>query len=88
MANREDAQSALWFVAGVAVGATIALLFAPQSGEETRRLIGSKAREGRDRVSEKGREMMDRGREYYDRGREIADEAAELFERGRRLVQD
>lgn len=88
MPNREDAQSALWFVAGVAVGATIALLFAPQSGEETRRMIGSKAREGRDRISERGREMMDRGREYYDRGREIADEAAELFERGRRLVQD
>ena len=88
MANRDDAQSALWFVAGVAVGATIALLFAPQSGEETRRLIGTKTREGRDKLSERGRELMDQGRELFDRGREIADEAAEMFERGRRLVQD
>ena len=88
MANRDDAQSALWFVAGVAVGATIALLFAPQSGAETRELIGSKTREGRDKLAERGRELMDQGRELFDRGREIADEAADMFERGRRLVQD
>ena len=37
---QDNSSKALWFVAGVAMGATIALLFAPASGEETRRAIG------------------------------------------------
>jgi gas vesicle protein len=77
----------VWFTAGLAIGTTVALLFAPQSGEQTRRLIGRKADEGRDALRESGRELLDRGRDLYDKGRKIADEAAEVFERGRRLVQ-
>jgi gas vesicle protein len=88
MQDRNDSSGALWFVAGVAIGATVGILFAPHSGQETRRRIGSKAREGRDRLQDQGRVLMDRGRELYDRGRQIADEAAELFEEGRRIVQD
>ena len=30
------------------MGATLALLYAPQSGEETRRILGERIREGRD----------------------------------------
>ena len=70
----------VWFVAGAAIGATIALLYAPQSGEKTRRYIGRRARQGRDAVVEAGRDAMEKGRELYD-------DAAELFERGRRLVE-
>lgn len=87
MRNREDSSGVVWFVAGVALGATVALLYAPQSGEETRRQIGVKTREGRERLAEQGRALMDRGRDLYDRGREIADEAADLFEEGRKIVQ-
>jgi gas vesicle protein len=86
--HMEDTSSKLvWFTAGVALGATIALLYAPASGEETRRRISEKTAEGRDRIADKGRELMDRGRDLYDRGRRIADEAADVFDRGRRLVQ-
>jgi gas vesicle protein len=85
--ERQDTSAVLWFVAGIAIGATVGILFAPQSGEETRRRIGDKAREGRDKLNDQGRALMDRGREFYDRGRQIADEAAGLFEEGRRLVQ-
>jgi gas vesicle protein len=77
----------IWFFTGAALGAAIALLYAPQSGEETRKLIGQKAREGRDALGERGEELMGRGRELFDRGREMADEAADMFERGRRLVE-
>ena len=77
----------IWFVAGVAIGATVALLYAPQSGEETRDLLSAKAREGKDRLSDHSRSVVDRGREFFERGREIADEAAGLFEEGRRIVQ-
>ena len=38
----------LWFLAGSAIGATIALLYAPQTGRETRRIIKRRTREGRE----------------------------------------
>jgi gas vesicle protein len=62
-------------------------LYAPQSGEQTRKLIGRKAREGRDVLADQGEELIDRGKELFERGRKVADEAAELFERGRKLVE-
>ena len=76
-----------WFLAGVAVGATVALLYAPQSGQDTRHYIGKTTKEGREAMEASGKELMDRGKELYDRGKQIADEAAELFERGKKLVQ-
>lgn len=81
----------LWFVAGVAVGSMVALLYAPQSGNVTRRLISRKARKHSeaisDAVSDTGRDLMQRGRDLYEKGRKVADDAADLFERGRRIVE-
>jgi len=85
---QEDNSRFIWFIAGAAIGASVALLYAPQSGADTRRYLGDKAREGRDALAESGRDMMDRGRELYDRGRKLADEAAEMFERGRKIVDN
>ncbi len=84
---QENTSKVVWFVAGVAIGATIALLYAPASGEETRRRIVRKSEEGRDTLAASGRDLLDKGKELYDKGRQIADDAAEMFERGRRLVQ-
>lgn len=65
------------FVAGAAVGAAVALLFAPATGEETREYLSQRAREGRDRAAEaarQGRELVNRQRENittaFDRARE------------------
>ena len=77
----------IWLVAGAAIGATIALLYAPASGSDTRKVIGDKTREGKQALAESSKEMYDRGRELYDRGRKMADEAAELLERGRSIVE-
>ena len=40
------------FVLGAVTGAAVALLMAPTSGEETRRILAEKAREGRERANE------------------------------------
>ena len=40
----------LAFVAGAAVGAAVALLFAPAAGNETRAYVNRRAREARDRA--------------------------------------
>jgi len=42
----------LAFLAGAAVGAAVALLFAPAPGSETREAVNRRAKEGRDRVME------------------------------------
>jgi gas vesicle protein len=85
--REEYSDKALWFVAGAAIGATLALLFAPSSGEVTRRRIGRAAASGKDYVAEAGRDVMDQGRGLFEKGRKIADDAAELFERGKKMVE-
>lgn len=85
--NEDNTSKLVWFLAGAAIGSAIALLYAPASGDETRRRIGEAAGRGRDRLNESGRDMVEKGKELFDRGRQIADDASELFESGRKLVK-
>jgi gas vesicle protein len=82
--TREDASAAgtviFAFVLGAVTGAAVALLVAPASGEETRRILGDKAREGRERAEEAARQ----GREFLNRQRETINSA---IERGREAYE-
>ena len=76
----------LAFVMGAVTGAAAALLCAPATGEEARRYLNDRAREGKDRANDaaqRGREFVrqqrehlatavDRGRDAYERARERA----------------
>jgi gas vesicle protein len=77
---RDEASAAgtviLAFVMGAVTGAAVALLMAPSSGEETRRAIGDRARQGRERAEEAARQ----GREFLMRQRDTLNSA---IERGR-----
>ena len=64
-------EKALFLMLGAAIGAAVALLFAPRSGEETRKLIMTKAREGADAVSSQTRVVAEKTSEYLDKGKEI-----------------
>ena len=68
------------FVLGAVTGAAVALLMAPASGEETRRILSERAREGRDRAGDAARQ----GREFINRQR---DTIATAVERGREAYQ-
>jgi gas vesicle protein len=68
------------FVLGAIAGAAVALLYAPESGEETRRKLAEKAREGRDRAEQLARD----GREFFNRHR---DDLASAVERGREVFE-
>jgi gas vesicle protein len=70
----------LAFVLGAITGAAVALLMAPASGEETRRMLADKAREGRDRAGDAARQ----GKELWNRQRE---HIANAVERGREAYQ-
>jgi gas vesicle protein len=83
---RDDAGAAgtvvVAFVLGALTGAAVALLLAPATGEETRRILGEKAKEGRERaqdVARQGREFVNRQRENIssaiDKGREAYNQA-------------
>src|SRR6266498_520720 len=72
MANNENGAAALLiaFVAGAVVGAAVALLYAPASGDETREYLGQRAREGRERARQNVSTAFDKAREQYERARE------------------
>jgi gas vesicle protein len=81
--SRDEGSAAtvvLAFLVGAVSGAALALMFAPATGEETRKFLKDKAREGRDRANE----AMEKGREVVKEGREALSEA---FERGREVYE-
>lgn len=73
------------FLAGLAIGVGVALLFAPQSGDETRDAIRRTARQTRRRAGE----MLDESR---SRGRELVGDArtrvSEGIDESRRRVRE
>jgi gas vesicle protein len=70
----------IYFMVGGFVGASVALLLAPRSGEETRDFLGSHYRDGSERIGETFRS----GREaVVDRSKEFAERANETIGRGR-----
>jgi len=85
--ERDNGTVFFWFLSGAVLGAAVALLLAPESGEHTRRKLARQAERGRKTLMESGQEIFERGRELYERGREIAEDAAEMFERGRRIAE-
>ena len=68
------------FVLGALTGAAVALLVAPATGDEMRRVLGEKAREGAEKAAEAARQA----REFAERQRGTV---ATAIERGREAYQ-
>lgn len=85
-----------YLLIGGGIGAILALLFAPKSGEELRGDIADATRKGIDRSREAAQHLGDRAGEYYTAGRERAgeyyeatrDRAAELYSQAAEKVGD
>jgi gas vesicle protein len=69
------------FVLGAAAGAAVALLFAPATGQDTRRVVNERTREGRERVLE----ALRQGRGILNQRR---DHIVTAFERARQQAQN
>jgi gas vesicle protein len=88
MEDDSNTSKVLWFIAGASIGTSIALLFAPASGETTRATIVQKSGEGRAALAGSGKDMLERGRELFERAKQLTEEAVDMFEKGRKLVED
>ena len=67
MADRDEFGAFLvGFLVGALSGAVVALLFAPQSGEETRALIGERSIELRDKAVESSKQAYSQASRYAE----------------------
>ena len=70
----------LAFLVGAVGGAVVALMYAPATGEDTRKYLSEKTREGRERAAE----AVEKGREAFNQGRDTLSQA---IDRGREAYQ-
>jgi gas vesicle protein len=79
--DRSTASTAITFLfIGLGVGALAALLFAPRSGRQMRKLLRRKyedAVEQADGLMDRGSKLFERGSELFERGTEFAHTAKE-----------
>lgn len=85
-------EKGLYFLLGAFVGAATALLLAPRSGIETRKLIMTKAREGADLVTNRTKAVADKTSDYMERGKEVLqqqrDQLSAAFEAGKQAYKE
>lgn len=79
MAENNGSSALLGFLLGVAVGGTLALLLAPQSGKQTRDML----KKSLDETEAKAREELEKGLEF---GREMAGKAKDQASQAREKV--
>jgi gas vesicle protein len=86
MGNDDNISTRLtYLLIGGGIGAILALLFAPKSGQELRSDIADATRKGIDRSREAAQQLGDRAGEYYESTRE---RASELYSQAAERVSD
>ena len=92
MSEENDGTKVGFFLAGLGIGAVVALLFAPRSGKETRDYIVHKAEEGRDFVKTKSDEIYQQAEDAVEKGKDLVSKQKELLsaalEAGKQAYQE
>ena len=69
--DNEGSSALAWFITGAVIGATIAVLYTPRSGRETRRLLTERTQQSREALTGTGKDLMDAGKDMFERGRKL-----------------
>ena len=92
MSENDGGAKVAFFLAGMGIGAIVALLFAPRSGKETRDFITKKAEEGKDYVANRGKEFRQQAEDYVDKGKDLVAKQKEMLsaalEAGKQAYQE
>jgi gas vesicle protein len=90
MSEREDSNSALvgalMLMAGGIIGAGIALMYAPQSGEKTRKGITRFTKKARRKAQDAVEVVEDFSEQVTDMAETVGDRAAEILEKGKDMA--
>jgi len=74
-----------YFLVGAGIGAVLALLFAPKSGEELRNDIADATRKGIDKSREAAQQLGTKAGEYYETGKQ---KAGEYYDTARETAEE
>ena len=92
MSENNGASNLGFFLAGLGIGAILALLFAPRSGKETRDYIAQKAEEGKDYVKTKTDELRRQAEDAVEKGKDLVTKQKDLLsaalEAGKQAYQE
>jgi gas vesicle protein len=92
MSDNNAGTKVAFFLAGLGIGAILALLFAPKSGKETRDFIAQKAEEGKDYVTTRGKELRKQAEELVEKGKDVVTKQKEqlsaALEAGKQAYQE
>lgn len=80
------------FLMGLGIGVGVGLLFAPQSGEETRDLLKSRADEGKDYLKRQSEDLRGSASDIVDKGRDVInrqrDSLSDAIEAGKQAYRE
>jgi gas vesicle protein len=92
MSDNNGASKVAFFLAGMGIGAILALLFAPKSGKETRDYLAQKAEEGKEYVTVRGRELRKHAEEAVEKAKDVVTKQKEqlsaALEAGKQAYQE
>ena len=92
MSENNGASKIAFLLAGMGIGAILALLFAPKSGKETRDYFTQKAEEGRDYVTARGRELRKQAEETVEKAKDVVakqkEQLSAALEAGKQAYQE
>jgi gas vesicle protein len=92
MSENNGASKLAFFLAGMGIGAIMALLFAPKSGKETRDYLTQRAEEGREYVTARGRELRKQAEEAVEKAKDVVakqkEQLSAALEAGKQAYQE
>jgi len=92
MSENNGASKIAFLLAGMGIGAILALLFAPKSGKETRDYLAQKTEEGRDYVTAKGRDLRKQAEETVEKAKDVVakqkEQLSAALEAGKQAYQE
>ncbi len=75
----DDTKGLSYFFLGLGIGVAVGVIFAPQSGSETRGQIRDKARDGGDYLRKRSEDVKEGATELVDRGKDLVSKQKEQF---------